>query len=81
MAWQTLEQQYVKENDKNDRGNYLKDIIAGLSIANNNDPQTLLGYGLGRWLSNYVNRGLERRQQDKNQKAYDEWLSAHFQVK
>jgi hypothetical protein len=75
MAWQDLEQQYVKESNNNDRSNYLKDIIAGLSIANNNSPQTLLGYGLGRWLSNYVNRGLERRQQEKNQKAYDEWIN------
>lgn len=80
MAWQDLEQQYVKENNKNDRSNYLKDIIAGLSIANNNTPQTLIGYGLGRWLSNYVNRGLERRQQDKNQKAYDEWINGGPQV-
>ena len=80
MAWQDLEQQYVKENNKNDRSNYLKDIIAGLSIANNNDPKTLIGYGLGRWLSNYVNRGLERRQQEKNQKAYDEWINGGPQV-
>ncbi len=72
MAWQTLDQQYGQQSDKNDRSNYLKDIIAGLSIANNSDPMTLLGYALGRWGSDYVNRGLERRQQEKNKKAYEE---------
>jgi hypothetical protein len=74
MAWQTLDQQYKEQNTQNDRSNYLKDIIAGLSIAKNNDPMTLLGYALGRFGSNYVNRGLERRQQEKNTKGYDEWM-------
>ena len=81
MAWQTLDQQYGQQTDRNDRSNYLKDIIAGLSIANNNDPQTLLGYGIGRLLSNYVNRGLERRQQDKNQEAYDKWIQGKNGIK
>lgn len=81
MAWQTLDQQYGQQTDRNDRSNYLKDIIAGLSIANNNDPQTLIGYGIGRLLSNYVNRGLERRQQDKNQEAYDKWIQGKNGIK
>lgn len=79
MAWQTLDQQYEQQNNRNDRSNYLKDIIAGLSIATNNDPMTLLGYGISKFLSNYVNRGLERRQQEKNQKAYDEATGAAAQ--
>jgi len=81
MAWQTIDQQYGQQTDRNDRSNYLKDIIAGLSIASNNDPSTLLGYGIGRFLSNYVNRGLERRQQDKNQEAYDKWIQGKNGIK
>lgn len=81
MAWQTIDQQYGQQNNRNDRSNYLQDIIAGLSIANNNDPATLAGYGIGRFLSNYVNRGLERRQQEKNQGAYDEWMRGRQGIK
>lgn len=75
MAWQTLDQQYAQQLGKTDRSNYLKDIIAGLSIANNNTPETLLGYALGRFASDYVNRGIERHQQNKNKKAFDEAMN------
>ena len=71
MAWQTIDQQYEKNNDKNDRSNYLKDILIGLQIANNNDPWTLAGFGLGRFLSNYLTRGEQRRREEKRNNAWE----------
>ena len=71
MAWQTIEQQYEKDTNRNDRSNYLKDIIAGLSIATNNDPMTLLGYGISRFLSNYFTRGEQRRREEKRNDAWN----------
>lgn len=64
MAWQTIDQQYDEGKDKNERSNYLKDILLGLQIANNNDPWTLAGFGLGRWLANYLDRGWKRREEE-----------------
>lgn len=71
MAWQTIDQQFDKDKNTNDRSNYLKDIIAGLSIANNNNPATLLGFGLGRWLSSYLDRGEKRRREEKRNEEWD----------
>ena len=71
MAWQTIDQQYEKDTNRNDRSNYLKDIIAGLSIATNNDPMTLLGYGISRFLSNYFTRGEQRRREEKRNDAWN----------
>ena len=72
MAWQTLDQQYDQKNDKNERSNYLKDILLGLQIANNNDPWTLAGFGIGKFLSNYLSRGEQRRREEKRNKAWEE---------
>lgn len=71
MAWQTIDQQYEKDTNRNDRSNYLKDIIAGLSIATNNDPMTLLGYGISKFLSNYFTRGEQRRREEKRNDAWN----------
>lgn len=57
------------EKRRNEDKNTWNDMLAMLAMANKTDPTTLLGFGLGRLLRNYYQRGEEKRARLKGEGA------------
>ena len=48
------------------------DMLSMLNAAQKNDWQTMLGFGLGRLMRNYYQRGMDKKSQQEKQRAYEE---------